>query len=163
MKYDPAATETSKPAARIDGDDCVAHAPGVRRLFEQPRDDKHAVRRRELRHRRDERSVQRFGVGGERVVERVDEVARVLGEHDQVGTAFGCRRHELPDGDQVRLLVCRRSELRDGDRGFPVAIHALGGGFVSPVRQVVLGVGISRGGHAFILTRGARARQAQRP
>jgi len=150
-------------AARIHGDDGVAHAPGVRRLFEQPRDDEHAVRRRELGQRRDERSVQRFGVGCERVVERVDEVARVLGENDQVGTAFGCRLRELPDGGQVRLLVCRRSELRDGDRRFPVAIPTLGGDLVSPVRQVVLEVGISRGGHAFILTRGARARQAQRP
>ena len=42
----------------------------------------------------------------------------------------------------------------------PVAVGALGRRLVAAVGQVVLRVGVSRGGHVFILARGARRRQA---
>ena len=103
-------------SARIHRDNRVAHAPTIGGLLDESRDDHDAVRLRQPSERRDERTVEGLGMRGERVVERVDEVARVLGEDHHCGTAVGCRRRELADDGEVRRLVSGRRELCDGDR-----------------------------------------------
>ncbi len=104
-------------ARRVHRDDGVADAALIA-AFEEPRDDVDVVRRRERREPVDERAVDVLRVGGERLVERVDEVARVLGQHDEACAAAGCLGHELRDDREIRAGIGGRGELahRDGDR-----------------------------------------------
>ena len=67
----------------------------------------------QLRH---ELAVEVLRVLGERLVEGVDEIARVLGEDHQACTPIGCRRHQFRDDREVRSRLGGRGELCDRDR-----------------------------------------------
>ena len=90
-------------ARGIHGDHGVAHAPLIIRLLEQARHDDDIVIGRHRPEAPREWPDEVLGVRAERLVERVDEVARVLREDHDTGTPSGCCRGEVGDERQVGL------------------------------------------------------------
>lgn len=88
-------------AVAVDCHDRVADALAVSRALEEPRDDVHAVVAGDADQLPHERPVDILRGGGEGLVERVDEVARVLREQHDARAAGGGGADERLDDVQV--------------------------------------------------------------